>query len=101
VLAVTIPSSALAVWLTGTYESAQGNRWALAAIGGMLAAAVGMMVAAAWLLVRPHLSSRTWLRTLVLVAVPAVLALKFSVPPVQVLAAAAVAAWLWPAAEQA
>jgi chromate transporter len=94
-LAVTIPSSVLAVWLTYAYQILKDNSLARGTISGMLAAAVGMMSATAWDLVRLHVSGRQFLRTLVLFAGSALLALVFSVPPIQVLALAALLGFFW------
>ncbi len=95
VLAVTVPSAALVVWVTRAYESSRQNAVAAAAVGGVLAAAVGMMLAAASLLMWPQLSRRSWPRTLLLVLVPAVLTARFSVPPLQSLLVAALGGLLW------
>ena len=95
VLAVTVPSAALVVWVTRAYESSRQNALAAAAVGGVLAAAVGMMIAVACLLVRPQMSRRSWPRTLVLVLVPAILTARFSVPPLQSLLLAALGGLVW------
>jgi chromate transporter len=95
VCAATIPSAILAVWLTRVFEIGRTNPFALAAINGMLSAAVGMMMAAAWLLARPRFVAGTRLRTLVLVAGPAALLLFFHFPPVAALGLAVIVGLLW------
>ncbi len=95
VLAVTVPSAVLVVWLTHIYEILKDNTLAMGAIAGSLAAAVGMMTAAAWSLIRPYVGRKTWFRTLVLAGGSIVLLLQFSVPPIQVLALAAVTGFFW------
>jgi len=95
VFAATAPSAVLVLWLTHVYEVLKGNPLATGAISGLLAAAVGMMGAAAWNLVRPHVRRTSWLRPLVLVAGSILLLLRFSVPPVQVLGMAALAGLFW------
>ena len=95
VLLVTVPCSLLTVWLTHAYETLKANPLAAGAISGMLAAAVGMMVAAAWHLIRPHARWRQLAGTLVLPAGAAILSLAFAVPPIQVLALAALAGFFW------
>jgi chromate transporter len=95
VLAVTVPSAVLVVWLTHAYEFSRTNALAAGAIAGVLAAAVGMMVAAAWVLARPHLGGRRTARTLFLVLVPAALTWKFAVSPVYALVLAALAGFFW------
>jgi chromate transporter len=60
VLAVTAPSSALAVLILQGFESFQGNRIAMAAIGGTVAAVAGMMWATIWVILKPHVGGKTW-----------------------------------------
>jgi chromate transporter len=95
VCSATIPSAVLAVWLTRAFEIGSANPLALGAINGMLSAAVGMMIAAAWLLARPRFIAGTRLRTLVLVAAPAMLLLFFHFPPIAVLGVAVIVGMLW------
>jgi chromate transporter len=95
VLLVTVPCSLLTVWLTHAYEALKANPLASGAISGMLAAAVGMMAAAAWHLIRPHARGRQMVRTLLLPAGAAVLSLAWALPPIQVLALAALAGYFW------
>jgi hypothetical protein len=57
------------------------------------------MWAAAWLLVKPQLRSATRLRTAVLVASAFMALSKWSVPPIQVLAAAALIGFFWTTGE--
>lgn len=54
VLALTAPSSALAVLITYGFERWQGNRIAMAAIAGTVAAVAGMMWATIWVILKPH-----------------------------------------------
>jgi chromate transporter len=60
VFALTAPSSALAVLITFGFERWQGNRIAMAAIGGTVAAVAGMMWATIWVILKPHLGRPTW-----------------------------------------
>jgi chromate transporter len=60
VLALTAPSSALAVLITFGFERWQGNRIAMAAIGGTVAAVAGMMWATIWVILKPHVGGLTW-----------------------------------------
>jgi chromate transport protein ChrA len=85
----------LVVLLTWGFTSLSGSAAALATLAAILAAAVGMMWAAAWLLVKPQLRSATTLRTTVLVAGGFVALSKWSVSPLQVLAAAALIGFFW------
>lgn len=100
VLAVTVPSAVLVVWLTNVYEAAQANRLARGAIGAVLAAAVGMMLAAALLLARPQSGAKNVLRTALLVLVPAFLTLRYPISPVWALVLAAAAGYLWKEADE-
>jgi chromate transporter len=59
VVALTAPSSALAVLILQGFESFQGNRIAMAAIGGTVAAVAGMMWSTIWVILRPHTGGLT------------------------------------------
>lgn len=96
VLASTAPSALLTVVLTVLYEEVKGNRAAAGAIAGLLAAAVGMMAAAAWNLVRPRLGHGDRLRTALLAGGSLALLAGLSVPPIPVLALAAAVGAVWP-----
>jgi chromate transporter len=96
VLAVTLPSAALAILFTQGYESWRTNTTAMSAFAGTIAAVAGMMWASVWLLVRPHVGRRRQiLRTALLFGVPFLAAWKFGVTPVPVIAVAALAGFLW------
>ena len=99
VLAVSVPSAVLVVLLTWSFTSLSGSAIALAMLAAILAAAVGMMWAAAWLLVRPQLRALTWLRTTVLAAGAFVALSKWSISPLQVLAAAGLIGFFWMSGE--
>lgn len=96
VLAITVPSSVLVVVLTQAMEAFASNRIASATVGAMLAGSVGMMGAAAWLLVRPHLSRRgRWIA--IAVTMIAFLCINREwLSPIQVLGVAALAGFLLP-----
>ena len=98
VAAATIPSCAIAILLTAGYEGIKGNHLAMAAVGGTLAAAVGMMIAASWQLLAPRVKRRGWLRALALAG--AGLVLHFWISPIQVLGLAALAGWFWRTPEE-
>jgi chromate transporter len=87
-LLASIPGAVLLMLMTGLYGTAISNAWLASAIHAALAAAVGIMLAAVWLLLRGPLR-RAPARTLV-VAVPAlVLSLYGLLTPLEVLALAA------------
>ena len=96
ILALTLPSAALTVWLTYAFQAVRSNAWAVAAIAGILAAAVGMMAAGAWQIVRPHLTHSGWLRVLVMACGAFALAHVAGLTPIVVLAIGAAAGALWP-----
>lgn len=53
VLAASLPA-AMVIWLmTAFFESWSGNRWVATAMGGAMAAVVGLIVSSAWQLLRP------------------------------------------------
>ena len=93
VSAVTVPAAVAIVLLTAGFESLRGNSIAMAAVGGTLAAAVGMMLTGAWQLLRPHLACGKWLRALVFAG--GSLALVQVLSPLQVVLAAAAAGFFW------
>lgn len=93
--AVTLPSAVLVVWLTFAYGELRSNLLAMAAIGGTLAAAAGLMAAGAFQLVRPHLRSRAWIRALCISGGAVLLARVFALQPIVVLGLAALVGLLW------
>ncbi len=95
VMGVAMPSSFLVVLFTQSYQLLRSNPLAVAAIEGTLAAASGMMAAAVWQLLRPHLKSRRWPRTVLLYAASLVLSFSFSLPPVPLLGAAFAVGLVW------
>ena len=96
VAAVTIPSAILAVVIVSAFEALMTHPGPASAISAMVAAAVGLMFAGAWLLARPHLRGRTWLRTAVIGLAAFACVWKNVLSPFQALAAAAVIGFFWP-----
>ncbi len=96
VAAVTVPSAVLAVILTHSYQQLRAHPAAVGAFNGIVAAAVGMMAAAAWLLIRSQAAGSSRLRPWVFVAAALILSLGFSLSPIPVLALAAITGLLWP-----
>jgi chromate transporter len=95
VLAASVPSAIIVMFLTGGYDAVRANGPAMAAVAGILAAATGMMGTAAWELLWPYLDRRRWLHATVLAGASLGLSLVFDMPPVEVLALAAVAGLIW------
>jgi chromate transporter len=96
VVAGTIPCTVLVVWLSYGYQQLKANPHATRAIAAMLAAAVGMMFAASWTLIRPGMRRKSWPRTCLLAGGAALLSAVFRLPPIEVLALAAAAGFFWP-----
>ena len=96
VSAATIPSAFLVIWLTQAYEAAKANPWVNAAVGGVIAATVGIMGSAAWGLMRPGIARAPGLGLgwpLGVVALSACVAYIFGIPPIAILAVAAIAGY--------
>lgn len=95
VVAASAPSAVLSVWLTVAYEASGRNSIAHAAVLAVLAAVVGMMAAAVWLLIKPHCRSRVWPCALAIVACALLLREWMHLSPVQLMALGAVAGAVW------
>jgi chromate transporter len=95
VLAVSVPSSIIVVALTSGFTAMAANPLAAATLAAILASAVGMMWAAAWLLAKPQMTRTTWLRTTVIFTGAIVASARWSISPIQVIAVAALLGALW------
>jgi chromate transporter len=95
VVGASFPSSLIATVLTAGYLAWRHNPRVMAAIGGMLAAATGLMAVAAFSLLKPHFQPSRWFRAAVIFGVSLLLALYFGLTPIQVLGLAALAGALW------
>jgi chromate transporter len=101
VVALTAPSSALPVQIMFGFERWQGNRIAMAAIGGTVAAVAGMMWATIWVILKPHVGGMTWngvVRNLqvVLIAGGAFAAARiFGITPLPVILAGTLIGFMW------
>src|SRR4029077_1414779 len=95
VLAMTVPPSIAVVLLTSGYQAWNSNGLAMAAIGGTLAAATGMMVTGAWQLLVPQIRARNSLRAAVVFLAALVASLRFSMSPIAVLGLAALVGLIW------
>lgn len=98
VAAMTMPAALLVLWVTAKYNVIRAHPLAMAALGGVLAAAVGIMVAAAWQLARPSFSRRSWIHAGIVVAVAILLSFpgtRLYLSPIRVLGLAAIAGLLW------
>ncbi len=95
VVAMTAPAAAMVVLLTRGYEVFHANALAMAAIGGTLAAANGMMATSAWQLLAPQIRSGRRARTAAIFLGSVIAAQAFSMSPIQVLGLAALAGLIW------
>jgi chromate transporter len=95
VLAVTIPSSILVIWLTEVCDEGARHPLAQSIIGATIAAAVGSMIGAALLLVRSEFSKSNWLKPLVVATGAFVLAYVLALSPLAVIGVAALVGFFW------
>jgi chromate transporter len=96
VLAVTIPSAALAVLFIYGFEKGQDNTVAMAAIGGTVAAVAGMMWSTIWTILKPHVGGRVRNLQVLLIAGGAFLASwNFHVTPVPIIIVGMLLGILW------
>jgi len=95
VMGASVPSAVLAALLTAGYVAWRQNLWAMSAIGGMLAAATGLMGVAAYSLLKPQYRAGGWFRAAVIFSAALLLSLQWGLTPIQVLGLAAVAGAIW------
>jgi chromate transporter len=96
VVALTAPSSALAVLILQGFESFQGNRVVMAAIGGTVAAVAGMMWSTVWVILRPHVGGLVRNLQVVLIAGGAFAAARiFGITPLPIILAGTLIGFLW------
>ena len=96
VMALTLPSSALAVLIMQGFESWKENRIAMAAVGGTVAAVAGMMWSTIWTILRPHVGGVVRNLQVVLIAGGAFLASwKFHITPLPIILASTLIGFLW------
>ncbi len=94
-LAGSIPCSLIALFVTVAYEFWSHNRFVVVGLHGALAAAVGVMVATGWTLIRPFWKSISIPR-LVLFTGGALVLGWLAISPIRILLLAAFAGFLWP-----
>jgi len=95
IVAANVPAAILVLLLTRGYDAVRSNRLAMAAVGGTLAAAVGLVAIAAWEILQPSLTRQNWLPTGVIAGVSLLLLSVFAWPPIAILGLAAVAGLIW------
>jgi chromate transporter len=92
--AASIPTAIIATWLVAASSTLRSHPLVEAALGGAVAAAIGMMLASAILLLRPFFRDRQAARAIVLAA-GAGLATSFGMSPIPVLGMAALVGFFW------
>ena len=100
VLAITIPSSLLVVWITMGYQAGRVNPLVTAVVGGIIASAIGMMIASAWQLLQPRIKEGLWLRCLLLSGGAFIGLSFFHVTPILILSIAGLIGYFLPVREK-
>lgn len=95
-VAGSVPCSALAVFVTFAYESFSQNVLVARAIRGALAATVGLMLVTSIQLLRPHLNKHRFIWPIAVALLSLLAVWEFRMPPVLVLAVAAVLGYFLP-----
>ena len=95
VLALTVPSAAVAVFFIYAFETWQTNAVAMAAIGATVAAVAGMMWSTIWTILRPHVGGKIRNLQVVLIAGGAFLAAYLGATPLPIIAGGTLAGVLW------
>lgn len=98
VCAMTVPAALLVLWVTARYDTIRAHPLAMAAFAGVLSAAVGIMVAAAWQLARPSFSRRSWIQAGIVLAAAIAVSLpgtRIYLSPIRVLGLAALVGLFW------
>ena len=95
VFAVSIPSSIIVVLLTWGFTAMAANALAASVLAAVLASAVGLMWAAAWLLAKPQMTRASWLRTSVMFVSAVVASAIWSISPIQVIVVTALIGACW------
>jgi chromate transport protein ChrA len=80
------------------YEQLKDVHWFAVALRGAMAAAIGIMLAAGWGMLRPYLNTTLRLRTVLLVLASLTLMVAFRLSPLSILGMAALAGFLLPPA---
>lgn len=100
-LASSLPCSLLAVIVTVVYQSWMRHPLAVIAMRGALAAAVGIVAATAWTLIRPHVGKTSTLRIASFVVGAFLFAAVLQISPIRILLLAALIGAVLPEARKA
>jgi chromate transport protein ChrA len=96
VTSVTVPSAAIAVVLLATFDRLAKNPVSAAGLSAMIAAAVGLLFASAFGLLRSGLKGWNSARTLILAGAAFLLAWRRTLSPFEIILLIAAAGSLWP-----
>ncbi len=96
VASASLPSALLALWILLAWNRAAEFPWLSSAISSVSAAVVGMMLAAALLLIKPSFRPGSRARPLVIAFAALVLSHNLALSPLLILGFAAIAGFLWP-----
>lgn len=91
---LSAPAACIVVLLTLAYQRWSGTPLGHSVVTATAASIVGIIVGAAWLLAKPRVAKREYLRTAVLVL--GALILSFWMPPLQIMAIGALLGYCWP-----
>jgi chromate transporter len=97
-IAASAPCSVLAFLVTAFYQSWSREPLVAVALRGAVAAAVAVVIATGWTLLRPHWRSLSWIKAALMVGAPLALGV-WGVSPLAILVLAFGAGWFWPAGE--
>lgn len=101
VLALTVPSAAIATFLIFGFETWRSNRYVAAALVGTVAAVAGMMWSTIWMILRPHIGGAARNLQAALIAGGAFAASwLFGVSPLTVILAGTLIGALWSVPER-
>jgi chromate transporter len=96
VMALTLPSAAVAVLFMQGFESWEGNRVVMGILAGAVAAAAGMLWATIWTILRPHVGGLSRNLQVILIAGGAFLASwELGVTPLPIILAGTLVGLLW------
>ncbi|GEM_PF-457590 len=90
-IAASVPCCVFTALFTAGFARISENRWVQGALAGALAASVGLLAAAFWLLVQPFLKKTNWKSGTLIVVASIVLSLGVGLSPIPVLILAAIA----------
>ncbi|MCW5962505.1 MAG: chromate transporter [Bryobacterales bacterium] len=95
-LAASIPCTGLMMLALVSYQAASGNAWLTAALRGAMAAAIGVILASIWAVLRPYLDGVHRHRNALLFVASGVMMIGLGLSPIPILVMAATIGFLLP-----